>query len=77
VAQDNRDDVGFGFKVPAEIADKLTRLQDAVRAENHHRPSQRVMVSALIHAADEDGAALEATVLASYRSAFPEESRDK
>ena len=74
---DGRPDVGLGFKVAPGIGDQLTAIQDAVRARGHHRPSQRVMVSALIHFfASHTGEQLEAEVLGPFRLAYPDESRD-
>lgn len=73
---DDRPDAGFGIKVPAKIGDRLALLQDAVRDQGHHRPSQRVLISALIHAATEDGKEIEADLLAPFRLAYPAESRD-
>jgi hypothetical protein len=75
--QDNqRSDPPLGFKVPPGIADRLSALQDAVRARGHHRPSQRVLISALIHGAADDGEVLETDVLGPFRDAYPDESRD-
>jgi hypothetical protein len=75
-AKDDQPDVGFGFNVPAKIAERLTELQDAVRNAPHHRPSKRVMVSALIHCAEMDGKSLERDVLGPFRLAYPDESRE-
>jgi hypothetical protein len=76
MADDESADVGIGFKVPAGIADRLAELQDAVRDKGHHRPSQRVMVSALIFAAESDPETIELEILAPFRLAYPNESRD-
>jgi hypothetical protein len=76
MTEEERPDVGLAFKVDPGIADRLSMLQDAVRSQGHHRPSKRVLISALIHVASEDGEALEVGVLGPFRDDYPGESRD-
>ena len=70
------DDQGLGFKVPGAIFNRLREMQQAVRDAGHHHPSDRVMVSALIHGATLDGERLEQDVLGPFRDAYPAESRE-
>ncbi len=65
----------LGFPVRREIAELLAELQDAVRRAGHHRPSQSLLVSALLLAASGDGEELEKKVIAPYRRAFPEDDQ--
>jgi hypothetical protein len=51
---------------------RLTKLEDAVRAAGHHRPADRLVVEALIWAADQDGRTFELEVLAPFRIAHPD-----
>ncbi len=61
----------LGFEMTRDVAERLDALQDLVRAAGHHRPSQKVLVEALIWAAKQDGRKLELDVLAPYRTAHP------
>ena len=66
----------LNFELTPEVADRLRALQDAVRKAGHSRPSQKVMVEALIWAADtSDGRKLELKVLAPYRDDHPKVDR--
>jgi hypothetical protein len=58
-----------------ETARKLLDLREDVRAAGHHMPSQRVLVSALIHWEHRDSKRVEGEVLAPFRQSDPTVSR--
>jgi hypothetical protein len=61
----------LGFAVTPETFDLLAELQRRVREAGHAKPSQSTLVSALIHAAPQDGRQLELDYLAPFRQSDP------
>lgn len=59
--------------VRPEVSALVTELQDLVREAGHHKPSQALLVSALLHAAPKDGRRLEMEYLVPFRQAYPDE----
>jgi hypothetical protein len=64
------------FQIAPDTSELLKSLQDAVRAAGHAKPSQALLVSALIHGAPADGRKLELDLIAPYRVAHPEEGQE-
>jgi hypothetical protein len=73
--EDQELSLRLGFTMSPETARKLLDLREEVRAAGHHMPSQRVLVSALIHWEHRDGKRIEREVLVPFRQSDPSVSR--
>lgn len=62
----------LSFRMDEPIGALLEELRASVRQAGHAKPSQRVIIQALIHGAPRSGEAIEAEVLVPYRKAFPD-----
>jgi hypothetical protein len=63
------------FDMTPDVRKRLDALRGAVRNVGHHKPSDKVMLEALVWAAEQDGSKIELDVLAPYRLAHPEASQ--